>query len=412
MMLAARTAPLAAERRAVVAIAFAAVAVFADMYLTQPLLPALGSEFSVTPAVAGTTISAVVFTIALASSAYGPLADFLGRKRVMAVGCALLGFATLGCAFAPDLRGLIALRAVQGLLVPAVSAVAIAYLGDLRKRRDIGGLVGLYIAATVLGGLAGRVGSGLIADRFSWRGSFVVFAAITLAASLGLATTLRERRAPAGRSMLGAFGDSYRAMARHFGDVRQVGAFVAGGSLFFGFIGLFTYLPYLLTSPPYALSTGNVAWFYASYVAGVFTAPLAGRLSARISRQRLIAVGFAIALIGLALTALPSLWAIGLGTVVVCVGMFTAQAIVPAYVNATATVAKGGASALYQAFYYVGAVFGSTLPGIAWEHFGWAGVLTTCGLGMSVGLVAVLAFCRERSVPVTSRASSVRRASP
>ena len=398
MILAARTAPLAAERRAVAAIAFAAVAVFADMYLTQPLLPALGSEFSVSPAIAGATISAVVFAIACTSSAYGPLADFLGRKRVMAAGCALLACATFGCAFAPNFASLIALRALQGLLVPAVSAVAIAYLGDLRKRRDIGGLVGLYIAATVLGGLFGRVGSGLIAERYSWRASFVVFSALTLVTAVGLALTLRERRAPAGRRVGTAFADSYRAMARHLGDTRQIGAFVAGGTLFFGFIGLFTYLPYLLTARPYALSTGHVAWFYASYVAGVFTAPIAGRLSARISRRRLIAFGFAVALAGLALTALPSLWAIGFGTVVVCVGMFTAQAIVPAYVNATATVAKGGASALYAAFYYMGAVLGSTLPGIAWEHFGWNGVLASCGLSMSVGLVAVLVLCRERSV--------------
>jgi len=407
MLPAVRTAPLAAERRAVVAIAFAAIAVFADMYLTQPLLPDLGLEFDVSPAVAGATLSAVVLTIALTSSAYGPLADFLGRKRVMTGGCALLGLATLACAFAPNLAVLIILRALQGIFVPAVSAVAIAYLGDLRRKGDIGGVIGLYIAATVTGGMVGRVGSGLIADRWSWRGSFVAYAFLTLAAAAALALTLRERRVPAGRAMHTAFRDSYRAMVGHLGDARQVGAFIAGATLFFGFIGLFTYLPYLLTSPPYALSTGTVAWFYTSYLAGVFTAPVAGRLSARLPRRVLIAAGFAVALAGLALTALPSLAAIALGTVIVCVGMFTAQAIVPAYVNVTATVAKGSANALYQAFYYVGAIFGSTLPGIGWQRFGWMGVLATCGASMVVGLIAMLVLCQEEplapSLRVTSR---------
>ncbi len=407
MMLAARTAPLAAERRAVAAIAFAAVAVFSDMYVTQPLLPALGAEFHVSPSVAGSTVSAVVFMIALTSSAYGPFADFLGRKRVMAGGCTLLGLATFACAFSPNLTALIVLRSLQGAFVPAVSAVAIAYLGDLRRKRDIGGLVGLYIAATVTGGMVGRVGSGLIADRWSWHASFVAYGCLTLAAALALALTLRERRVRAGRSMLAAFADSYRAMGRHLGDSREVGAFIAGGTLFFGFIGLFTYLPYLLTSPPFSLSTGTVAWFYASYAAGVFTAPIAGRLSARISRRLLMSIGFIVALAGLALTALPSLVAVALGTVVMCVGMFTAQAIVPAYVNVTATVAKGGANALYQAFYYVGAVFGSTLPGIGWERFGWHGVLLTCGASMLLGLVAMLALCREAPAAAASlRATS------
>ncbi len=408
MIRASRTAPRAAQRRAVVAIAFAAVAVFADMYLTQPLLPALGSEFRVSPAAAGATISAVVLTIALTSSAYGPFADVFGRKRVMTGGCALLGCATFACAFAPNLAALVALRALQGLLVPAVSAVAIAYLGELRGERDIGGLVGFYIAATVTGGLVGRVGSGLIADRWSWRAPFVAFAVFTLVAAAALALTLRERRVLAGPSMATAFAESYRGMARHFGDARQLGAFVAGGTLFFGFIGVFTYLPYLLTSPPFSLSTGTIAWFYASYAAGVFTAPIAGRLSTRLSRRLLIALGFVVALAGLALTALPSLLAIALGTVVMCVGMFTAQAIVPAYVNVTATAAKGGANALYQAFYYVGAVFGSTLPGIGWERIGWNGVLVTCGTSMSLGLIAMLVLCHERP-PATSALSATSR---
>lgn len=394
MMLAARTAPQAAHRRSVAAIAAAAVAVFADMYLTQPLLPALGAEFGVSPPIAGATISAVVFAIALTSSAYGPIADFVGRKRVMAGGATLLAFATIACAFAPNLASLVALRALQGLLVPAVSAVAVAYLGDLRGR-DIGGLVGIYVAATVVGGLVGRVGSGLIADRWSWRGSFVVFGIATLGAATFLALTLRERRSPRGDSTRAAFGRSYREMARHLGDARLIGAFAAGASLFFGFIGLFTYLPYLLSSPPYSLSTGNIAWFYASYLFGACTAPIAGGLSARIPRQRLIASGIVIAIVGLALTALPSLAAIALGTVVVCVGMFTAQAVVPAYVNVTARVAKGGANALYQAFYYGGAVFGSTIPGFAWERIGWLGVVSVCVAALLVGLGATLAFCRE-----------------
>ncbi len=171
MTLAARSAPRAAERRAVAAISFAAVACFADIYLTQPLLPSLGRAYGVSPAAAGATVSAVVFAMALASSAYGPLGDFLGRKPVMTVGCALLALATFACAFAPDFRTLVALRFVQGLLVPAVSAVAVAYLGDLGGKRDLGSLIGIYIGATVTGGFVGRVGSGLIADAWSWRAS-------------------------------------------------------------------------------------------------------------------------------------------------------------------------------------------------------------------------------------------------
>ncbi len=402
MILAARSAPRAAERRAVAAIAFAALAVFADTYITQPLLPMLGSEYGVSPAVAGLTISAVVFAMALASSAYGPLGDVLGRKPVMVAGCALLALATFACALAPDIRTLVLLRALQGLLVPSISAVAVAYLGALGGKRDIGSLVGIYIGATVSGGLVGRVGSGIIAGAWSWRASFVTYGVVTSLAAFALALALRDRPRPRGTSIGRAFTDAYGAMWRHVGNVRLLGGFLAGAALFFGFIGVFTYLPYLLTAPPFSLATDTVAFFYTAYVAGIFTAPLAGRLSRCFPRRAIVAVGFLLALAGLGLTAIPSLWAIVPGIVVLCIGMFAAQAVVPAYVNVTARVAKGGANALYQAFYYVGAVLGSTLPGLGWEWFGWPGVLATCGTSMVLGLVAFLALARD--VPETAEA--------
>lgn len=371
------------------------MAVFADMYLTQPLLPALSREFGVSATAASTTISAVVLTIALVSSGYGPLGEVAGQKNVMVGGATLLAAATLGCAFAPNFEVLVGLRALQGLFVPAVSAVAVAYLGALRGRRDPGSLVGIYIGATVLGGLFGRVGSGLIADAFSWRASFVVFTFVTLAAALALALAVPARPAGSRTNFGKAFRSAYAEMGEHFSDSRLLGAFVAGATLFFGFIGLFTYLPYLLSAPPYSLSTAAVAWIYASYLAGVFTAPLAGRLSERVPRRALMGAGFVIALAGVALTTAHALAAIVSGTIVLCIGMFTAQAIAPAYVNVTARAAKGGANALYQAFYYVGAVLGSTLPGLAWERFGWSGVALTCGASLGIGLVASVAFCYE-----------------
>jgi len=357
------------------------------MYVTQPLLPLLSAEYRVSAAVAGATVSAVVFAIALVSSAYGPLADALGHKRTMAWGCAALAVATLACGFAPGFGALVGLRALQGVLVPSVAAVAVAYLGDLSGDRDPGQLVGTYIGATVLGGLCGRVGSGLIASVTSWRTPFFVFAGITAIASAGLFFALKDVRP---REAQKTFAQAYRDMGAHLTDRRLLAAFVVAATLFFGFIGLFTYLPYLLSAPPFSLSTGTISFFYASYLAGVVAAPIAGRISTYVPRRLLIAAGFAIAIIGTQLTAVPALGAIATGTVVLCVGMFVAQAVAPAYVNVTARTAKAGANAVYQAFYYTGAVFGSTLPGLALERFGWSGVVWTCTASLTLGLLAGL----------------------
>jgi YNFM family putative membrane transporter len=369
------------------------VAAYADMYVTQPLLPLLSSEFGVRPAQAGLTVSAVVLAIAVASSVYGPLSDALGRRRVMAGATALLAVATLACGFAPSFGALVALRAVQGALVPGMTAVAVAYAGDRLDPRELGPAVGGIIAASVVGGLVGRVVSGGIAAHLGWRASFAVFAALTAAAALALARGL----APGARVRSG-WGRAYGGMLAHFRDPRLVGAYVVALSLFFGWIGIFTYLPYRLAGPPYRLGTGAISSVYLVYAAGVIVSPIAGRLSARVGARRLIAIGLVVEAAGMAIVLARPLPLVVLGLVVLVLGTMTAQAVAPAFVNVTAREAKGGANALYLSFYYIGGTLGASLPGFAWEVRGWPGVVAICAGVVGIGMAANALLC-GRSPP-------------
>ena len=172
------------QRPATLALYSTAVIVFSDMYITQPILPLLSQEFGIAPATAGLSVSAVVLLIALASTIYGPLSDQLGRKRVMVGSCLLLAIPTLLCAFAPSFRLLLLGRALQGLCIPGLTAVAVAYLGDTVPPAALGRSVGGWIAANVAGGLTGRVASGLITDFLGWRMAFVIFGLLTLLCGL------------------------------------------------------------------------------------------------------------------------------------------------------------------------------------------------------------------------------------
>jgi YNFM family putative membrane transporter len=379
----------ASSRRALAALFFATVAVFSDLYITQPLLPLLSREFGVPAPTAALTLSVVVLMIALVSNAWGPLADSFGRKPVMVGSCVLLALPTFLCAAAPTLPALIALRALQGALVPGVTAVAVAYLGDQFAGPALGPAVGSWVAASVTGGLTGRVASGWIASHLSWRAPFVVFGAFTLAGALAMALFLP----PSPRGGPVSVGIAFREMLGHLRDRRLVGGFLIGGSVFFGFIGIFTYLPYYLSAPPFGLSTGTISAIYLVYGAGVLTSIAVGRLSGRFGRRALMATGFLIAAFAATLSLVRALPVVILSLVVLCVGMFFVQGTAPAFVNATARGAKGGAGALYTTFYYVGATFGSVLPGYAWQAFGWPGVVTACLGAFGVGLLADLILC-------------------
>ena len=377
------------SRRAAAALTLATVTVYSDIYITQPILPLLSRQFHVRPAAAGLTISVVVLMIALVSIPYGSLSDAVGRKPVMVGSLFLLSLPTLLCAAAPSFRVLLGFRALQGMLIPGVSAVAVAYLGDWFTAEELAPRVGGWIAASVAGGLTGRVVSGLLADWIHWRAPFVLFGVLTLAGAAGLARELPRGAMPRPRLKI-----EPRDLTRHLGNRRLVGAFVIGGGVFFCFIGVFTYLPYYLTAPPFHRSTAFVSSIYLVYVAGILTSLATGRLAPYVSPQGLMAAGLAIAALGVAGTLLRSIPLIVASLVVLCVGMFTVQSTAPAFVNGNAESAKGAAGALYVSFYYVGATFGSILPGLAWQAWGWPGVAGACIGALAAGLVADVTLCR------------------
>lgn len=368
-----------------------AVIALGDMYLTQPVLPLLSHEFGVSPATAGLTVSAVVLFVAAASLLIGPLSDRFGRKPVMVWSVAALCAPTLLCALAPSFRALLVFRALQGACIPGLTAVAVAYLGELVEPAALGSVVGGWIAATVSGGLIGRVTSGLLADFFGWRAAFWVFAGLTAGMAALLFVALPADAEHRGTGLRSAFA----GMLAHLRNRALAGAFLIGGALFFGFIGLYTYLPYYLTAAPFKLPPGLVAFAYLSYAAGVLVSPFAGRLSSRVPRRTLIAIGLMITALGMALTLIPSLPLIVTSLFVVCAGMFTSQAIAPALVNATAREAKGSASALYLMAYYFGGALGGALPGLAWQAWGWFGVIGCCLGAVAVAFAANWLLCRE-----------------
>jgi YNFM family putative membrane transporter len=145
---------------------FALVAAsFANIYITQPVLPVLQKEFGVDLVRVSFTISAVILGIAVSNLFFGALSDRLSIRPIIGWGGMAVALGGIVCAITHNVWVLIAARFVQGLFIPALTTCLAAYLAKTMPPTQLNVVMGSYVAATVLGGLGGRLLGGFIHPR-------------------------------------------------------------------------------------------------------------------------------------------------------------------------------------------------------------------------------------------------------
>jgi YNFM family putative membrane transporter len=180
---------------------------------------------------------------------------------------------------------------------------------------------------------------------------------------------------------------------------RLLAVAIAGGALFFTFVGTFTFVPYRLEEAPFAFDTSVSSLIYFLWVIGL-ASPVAGRLAERIGWRRLTLAAAAVGACGLAATLPDRLPLIVVGLGCVATGMFAGYTATQLGVSDAARSDRGTATALYFSAYYTAGALGAYLPGRAWEAWGWGGV-AACGLtALAVAGLALAAGRSSRPAPM------------
>ena len=230
------------------AVATAGFTAFVNLYSPQALLPELALEFGVGAGDISALMTAGTAAIALTAPFTGALADVLGRKRLITAAAFAIVVPTLIMALATSVPQLVFWRFVQGLLLPPIFTVAVAYVGDEWPPADVPRVAGLFISGSSVGGFCGRFVTGAVADLLGWRVSFAAVALLTLAGGLVVTVALpRERRFV--RS--DGFFASARQMLAHLRNPRLLAIYAVGFGVLFNFIATFTYVSFHLAAPPY-----------------------------------------------------------------------------------------------------------------------------------------------------------------
>jgi predicted MFS family arabinose efflux permease len=378
-----------------IAVALAGFAAFLNLYAPQSLLPLFAEEFGARPGDVSLTVTAPTLAIALIAPFTGAVADVLGRKRVIGIAMFALVVPTVMAALAPGLSALVFWRFVQGLVLPPIFAIVVAYIGEEWPRHEAISVTGIYTSATSFGGFFGRFITGVVADASNWRVAFLTLAILTFALALIVTLTLpREHRFVRSAGLRVAFAQ----MLRHCRNRRLVATYGVGFGVLFTFVATFTYVNFLLAAPPFGLSPTFLGLIFVVYLGGSVVAPLTGAGVARFGRRRLVMLAIAVWICGLLLTLVPWLPAILVGLAISATSGILCQAVSTAVVAVSAEQGHSSAVGLYVTCYYVGGSFGGVLPGLIWNTAHWPGCISMVVVVLVLMALAVWRFWADRKV--------------
>ena len=372
------------------AVATAGFCAFVNLYSPQALLPALAREFGTGAAEISAIMTASALAIALTAPFTGAIADVLGRKRVITAAMLAVVVPMAGAAFAADVPALIAWRFLQGLLLPPIFAVAVAYIGDEWPPAEVAGVAGIYIAGSSVGGFCGRFVPGLLSDLIGWRGAFLALAGLSLLGAIVVALLLPREKGFVRSEGLGA---SARQMLRHLKNPQLLATFGIGFGVLFNFIAVFTYVSFHLAAPPYNFSSTLLGAIFVTYLVGTVVSPMTGRMMARLGRRHFTLAVIAAWASGALLMLAPPVAAIIVGLVFCAACGMLCQTIATGYVTTIAKEGRSSAVGLYVTSFYVGGSMGAFLPGLAWNSGGWpACIAMVVAMLAAMALIAALAY--------------------
>ena len=369
--------------RIILALALSGLAELASLFFIQPLLPVLAVEYDVPVSQVSIILSAETALLAIGLLFTGTLSDHYGRKKLIIVSLLLGGLLTMLCPLVESWAMLVALRAVIGLALSGIAAAATAYISEEVAPVVAGVVTGYFVFGNSMGGMSGRIVASQLIDHISINTIFYGFAI-----SLILVALLVYFLLPASQNFKPTQSLNVlrvvKGAASHFKNKKLALAFVISFIIFGVFTSLYNYLAFFLKGEPFYISPANAGLLSFSFALSFFTAPQAGRLSAKYGSMRVLRALFVMMALGMLLTLTSNVVTFIIGAVIFTGCFFGCHSIGLSWVSKNATHARGQAVALYLFFYYMGGSVIGFVNGFVFHSMGWQGMT-----GFIIALLAV-----------------------
>ncbi|MBO1769264.1 MFS transporter [Agrococcus sp. TF02-05] len=373
------------ERRLVVALFVSGFATFAQVFDAQAILPSLSRDLGIPSATAALAVSATTLGIAASVLAWAWLSDRIGRTAVMRISLVATTVLALLAPAAPTLEVLIGMRALTGVALGGIQAVAMALLVEVLPRHRVPPAAAMYIMGNTVGGVTGRVIAGPASELLHWRVGLLVVAAIGAVACL-LFFVLLPRGLEDRAVRTAPFRIALAHVGHHLRRWTTLSVYLQGFLIMGSFTAIYNYLGFHLTREPFSLPVALASLFFLVYFVGAASARIAGGLAVRIPPWSVVTCGGL--LVGVA--ALPmlagQLWVLFAGVTLLTIGTFMSHPLSSTLSGMDADRGRAQSTALYQLSWLTGAALWGWFGGVLYDRFDWTGVVA---MSTALALIAV-----------------------
>lgn len=370
------------ERALVAALFVSGFATFSQLFDAQAILPSLSRDLEISSATAALAVSATTTGIAVSVLAWAWLSDRIGRTAVMRISLIATTATALVAPLAPTLEVLLAMRALTGIALGGIQAVAMALLVEVLPRHRVPAAAAVYITGNTIGGVTGRLIAGPLSELLHWRVGLIAVAALGLVACL-LFFVLLPRGIEERVAQPTTFRASLANVGHHLSRWQTTSIYLQGFLVMGSFTAVYNYLGFHLTGERFSIPAALASLFFLVYFVGALAARVAGRLASVIPPWTVVTFGGTC----VAVAALPMLgqafWVLLLGITLLTIGTFMAHPMSSTLSGMEADRGRAQSTALYQLSWLTGAALWGWFGGVLYDRFDWAGV---------VGMSTTLAF--------------------
>lgn len=362
----------AAYRRASLSLLLAGLGTFNLLYAVQPLMPVFSRYFHVGADETALLLSLTTGMLAGSLLAAPPIADRFGRKPVMIASICIASILSLAASAVENWYLLLAIRALLGIFLAGVPAVAMTYLAEEIEPGALSAAMGYYIGGNAIGGVVGRLLNGFLADISSWHLALAVSGGLGLGSAAAIARLLpRSRVFVPRRSGPPAAGGIYR---RHLRSPVIVLLLLTATSLAGVFVTTFNLIGYRFNGPPFNLSVTVTSFVFVAYLLGTPATILTGDRFGHVHPARRIIAGIGLMTAGLVCGSVEALAPIVLGVGLLTIGFFIAHVSASGWISGIRGAGQAQAASLYLFSFYAGSGLVSWIGGHVWTAWAWPGL--------------------------------------